>query len=106
MLSNAYFLARFRFDTAENEPAKNLQKIANFPNFADPAETAETPTRRAGGGRRRPCGTRAAGAAPRGAAREAGGSVVPRSGLFKVFDEDAFFSESVTLLQRRTHNAH
>ena len=34
MLSNAYFLAKFRFDTAENEPAKNLQKIANFANFA------------------------------------------------------------------------
>ena len=27
MLSNAYFLAKFRFDTAENEPGKNLQKI-------------------------------------------------------------------------------
>ena len=26
MLSNAYFLAKIRFDTAENEPAKNLQK--------------------------------------------------------------------------------
>ena len=25
MLSNAYFLAKFRFGTAENEPAKNLQ---------------------------------------------------------------------------------
>ena len=25
MLSNAYFLANFRFDTAENEPAKILQ---------------------------------------------------------------------------------
>ena len=23
MLSNAYFLAKFRFDTAKNEPAKN-----------------------------------------------------------------------------------
>ena len=33
MLSNAYFLAKFRFDTAENEPAKNLQKFAN--NFAN-----------------------------------------------------------------------
>ena len=33
MLSNAYFLAKFRLDTAENEPAKNLQKFANF---ADP----------------------------------------------------------------------
>ena len=27
MLSNAYFLARFRFDTAENEPAKKLQNL-------------------------------------------------------------------------------
>ena len=32
MLSNAYFLAKFRFDTAENEPAKNLQNFANFPD--------------------------------------------------------------------------
>ena len=30
MLSNAYFLAKIRFDTAENEPAKNLQKFAKF----------------------------------------------------------------------------
>ena len=31
----AYFLAYFGFDTAENEPAKNLQKLkfANFPKF-------------------------------------------------------------------------
>ena len=38
MLSNAYFLAKFRFDTAENEPAKNLQNLnfAKFANFADP----------------------------------------------------------------------
>ena len=39
MLSNAYFLAKFRFDTAENEPTKNLQNVANFvkfANFADP----------------------------------------------------------------------
>ena len=28
--SNAYFLAKIRFDTAENEPAKNSQKIVNF----------------------------------------------------------------------------
>ena len=38
MLSNAYFLAKFRFDTAENEPAKNLQTFAktnaNSANFA------------------------------------------------------------------------
>ena len=32
MLSNAYFVAKFRFDTAENEPAKNLQNLANFLN--------------------------------------------------------------------------
>ena len=36
MLSNAYFLAKIRFNTAENEPAKNLQTIVNFPNFANP----------------------------------------------------------------------
>ena len=36
MLSNAYFLAKFRFDTAENEPAKDLQNFAKFVNFADP----------------------------------------------------------------------
>ena len=44
MLSNAYFLAKFRFDTAENEPAKKLQNLQNFifakfakiANFADP----------------------------------------------------------------------
>ena len=30
MLSNAYFLAKFRFDTAENEPAKKLQNFAKF----------------------------------------------------------------------------
>ena len=34
MLSNAYFLANFRFDTAENEPAKNLQNVARVANFA------------------------------------------------------------------------
>ena len=27
MLSNAYVLAKFRFDTAENEPVKNLQNF-------------------------------------------------------------------------------
>ena len=31
MLSNVYFLAKFRCDTAENEPAKNLQNFANLP---------------------------------------------------------------------------
>ena len=33
MLSNAYFLAKFRFDTAENEPAKNCKilLLSNFP---------------------------------------------------------------------------
>ena len=30
MLSNAYFLAKFHFDTAENEPAQNLQNFAKI----------------------------------------------------------------------------
>ena len=34
MLSNAYFLANFRFDTAENEPAQNLQKNLKKPQGA------------------------------------------------------------------------
>ena len=33
MLSNAYFVAKFRFDTAENEPCKNLQDFAKFARF-------------------------------------------------------------------------
>ena len=37
MLSNAYFLGKFRFDTAENEPAKNLR---NFDNCANRKLTA------------------------------------------------------------------
>ena len=41
MLPNAYFLAKFRFDTAENEPAKNLQNFANFANFANPVSLAQ-----------------------------------------------------------------
>ena len=36
MLSNAYFLANFRFDTAENEPAKNLQNLQNVCKKATP----------------------------------------------------------------------
>ena len=42
MLSNAYFVAKFRFDTAENEPAKNLQnfaKIKKISNFLISAES-------------------------------------------------------------------
>ena len=35
MLSNAYFLAKFRFETAENEPAKDLQKFAKFVGLDD-----------------------------------------------------------------------
>ena len=42
MLSNAYFLAKVRFDTAENEPAKNLQKIANFSNPDPPDPNPRT----------------------------------------------------------------
>ena len=41
MLSNAYFLAKFRFDTAENERAKKLQNFANFANFAEGAHRCE-----------------------------------------------------------------
>ena len=56
MLSNAYFLAKFRFGTAENEPAKNLQILlilSNFPNFADARRRAARPARRSPGAPRR-----------------------------------------------------
>ena len=44
MLSNAYFLAKFRFDTAENEPASNLQQnLANFANFGSARPSALPP---------------------------------------------------------------
>ena len=46
MLSNAYFLAKFRFDTAENEPAKKIAKFSKnafsknafFENLIEPLE--------------------------------------------------------------------
>ena len=53
MLSNAYFLAKFRFDTAENEPAKKLQKFAKFANFADPNPLTLTQSRKSRGDGRR-----------------------------------------------------
>ena len=46
MLSNAYFLANFRFDTAENEPAKNFAnfEFSNFlPIFENSSETVWSP---------------------------------------------------------------
>ena len=56
MLSNAYFeyfLAKFRFDTAENEPAKNLQNFAkiclNFARACGVAGGARAGRRRGGG---------------------------------------------------------
>ena len=48
MLSNAYFLAKFRFDAAENEPAKNLQDFVKFANFASPKAHEPLPRDRPG----------------------------------------------------------
>ena len=36
MLANAYFLAKFRFGRAENEPAKKFANFAIFAHFANP----------------------------------------------------------------------
>ena len=67
MLSSAYFLAKFRFDTAENEPAKNWQKccknFAKFANFANP-DLGRAPAAPDAGGRLL--------ALPRGPGRRAG----------------------------------
>ena len=62
MLSNAYFLAKFRFDTAENEPAKNLQNLLIFPMLLTLTPINEAAERR--GDRCLLAG--AAGARPRG----------------------------------------
>ena len=64
MLSSAYFLAKFRFDTAENEPAKNLQIFPKFANFAAP-----TPLKVGPRAARRSPTAGAAGRAARGGAR-------------------------------------
>ena len=50
MLSNAYFLAIFRFGTAENEPAKNCKHFANLlPTSAEVSELLNAdPVERAG----------------------------------------------------------
>jgi hypothetical protein len=42
------FFAKFRFDTAENEPAKNLQNFAKIANFADPKDDEREGRRPAG----------------------------------------------------------
>ena len=57
MLSNAYFLAKFRFDTAENEPAKNLQnfrKMQEPPRAAASRRAAPPRARRSGAAPTRP----------------------------------------------------
>ena len=48
MLSNAYFLAKFRFDTAENEPAKNVQKTNRQLNLANLPKSGHQSRRRGG----------------------------------------------------------
>ena len=65
MLSNAYFLAKFRFDTAENEPAQNLQKFAIFVNFANPNSLTPKGSLRRPEGRAATRGLRCARGAPR-----------------------------------------
>ena len=53
MLSNAYFLAKFRFDAAENEPAKTLQKLLSLLQFCYqfPGTAARAVLPRSGAGR-------------------------------------------------------
>ena len=42
-LSNAYFLAKFGIDTAENEPCKRLEERRRLPLLADHAQLAVKP---------------------------------------------------------------
>ena len=82
MLLNAYFLAKFGFDTAENKPAKNLQTFLNFANLRSdppsPSLVALCPQLR--GGRRRAerrRGRRAGAEANQAYPGEAGAAAVP-----------------------------
>ena len=45
MLSNAYFLAKFRFDTADNEPAKNLYFFPKMTSILPCEEVGMVPVR-------------------------------------------------------------
>ena len=84
MLSNAYFLAKFRFDAAENEPAKNLQKFANFAQFANPNPPNRSGPRRPLRPRPRAApGARGPGGRPRRA--QPPGRAAPRAGAALCF---------------------
>ena len=74
MLSNAYFLAKFRVDTAENEPAKNLQ---NLQTFCSTTKSRQAPRERDGPERRdrRPAEVSLAGS---GRLRDRRGAAGPR----------------------------
>ena len=56
MLSNAYFVAKFRFDTAENEPAKNCKILLIFPNLLTLTPNSPTETEVASPARAEPQG--------------------------------------------------
>ena len=86
---NYYFLAKFRFDTAENEPAKNLQNFAIFANFANPTPEVRDKAQQLRGAReRREEGTAASAVAFRSAAAAtaaAPASTLPRAASIIVF---------------------
>ena len=108
MLSNAYFLAKFRFDTAENEPAKNLQNLANFSNFANPNPSPLTPNpvllSRRQRGRRRAARRGAAGRHGRlglgrgGRRRGGGGRQFSKIGTLRIFFKNLKFAISCKIL--------
>ena len=66
MLQNAYFLAKFGFGTAENEPAKHLQTLGNFANQFRPLQARDPAADRPAGDALRPAGP---GRGPRGLPR-------------------------------------
>ena len=102
MLSNAYFLAKFRFGTAENEPAKNQQNFGNyFPNFANPDLPVLGEV--LGGAGAREVGRERARHVRHGA-RRAGGGVRPHHQLRLVQDPVAGGGEAARNLRTRMNN--
>ena len=82
MLSNAYFLEKFRFGTAENEPAKNLQNMCKFCQYVGPTSSGAGAARGLGGAALPPAGA-GPGLRGREAAVHAGRHARARGGLLE-----------------------
>ena len=80
MLSKAYFLAKFRFDTAENEPAKIYKILLIFPILLTLTPHPSSPSPRGRGVQHRDAAGAGAGRRVRAGAAEPRGESAPTGG--------------------------